>query len=166
MGPRPTGGTAGPTGAEPVATAPYPQGRRRAAAGPRPAQPATAAIGLALFGVLDALAPAERVAFVLHDVFAVPFDEIAPIAGRTPAASRQLASRARRRVQGAPIPDAETAGDGRSSSFARVSASEPQRRPVDGAVGVSEQVRAGRARETVSQFHQSSTGPGVSFLAA
>jgi hypothetical protein len=66
----------------------------------------------------------------------------------------------------APSPDAATAGDGRSSSFARVSASEPQRIPVDGAVGVSEEVRAGRARETVSQFHQSSTGPGVPFLAA
>lgn len=51
--------------------------------------------------VLDRLAPAERVAFVLHDVFAVPFDEIAAIVGRSPAATRQLASRARRRVQGA-----------------------------------------------------------------
>jgi RNA polymerase sigma-70 factor (ECF subfamily) len=50
--------------------------------------------------VLDLLAPAERVAFVLHDVFAVPFDEIADIAGRSPAATRQLASRARRRLQG------------------------------------------------------------------
>src|SRR6266542_771054 len=56
-------------------------------------------VGLALQLVLEALSPAERVAFVLHDVFAVPFDEIAPIVGRTPAAARQLASRARRRVQ-------------------------------------------------------------------
>jgi len=56
--------------------------------------------------VLEALAPAERVAFVLHDVFAVPFEEIAPIVGRTPTAARQLASRARRRVRGvAPEPD-------------------------------------------------------------
>ena len=62
-------------------------------------------LGLALLAVLDALAPAERVAFVLHDVFAIPFDEIAPIVGRSPAAARQLASRARRRVQGAPVPD-------------------------------------------------------------
>ena len=62
-------------------------------------------VGLALLVVLDALTPSERVAFVLHDVFAVPFDEIAPIVGRTPAAARQLASRARRRVQGAPEPD-------------------------------------------------------------
>jgi ketosteroid isomerase-like protein len=67
-------------------------------------------VGLALFVVLDSLAPAERVAFVLHDVFAVPFDEIAPIVGRTPAATRQLASRARRRVQGAPVPDIDLAG--------------------------------------------------------
>ncbi len=58
-------------------------------------------VGLALLVVLETLAPAERVAFVLHDMFAVPFDEIAPIVGRSPAAARQLASRARRRVQGA-----------------------------------------------------------------
>jgi RNA polymerase sigma-70 factor (ECF subfamily) len=57
-------------------------------------------IGLALLVVLEMLAPAERVAFVLHDVFAVPFDEIGPIVGRSPTATRQLASRARRRVQG------------------------------------------------------------------
>ena len=67
-------------------------------------------VGLALLVVLDSLTPAERVAFVLHDVFAVPFDEIAPIVGRTPAATRQLASRARRRVQGAPVPDADLDG--------------------------------------------------------
>ena len=58
-------------------------------------------IGLALLVVLDTLNPAERLAFVLHDLFAVPFDEIAPIVGRSPTAARQLASRARRRVQGA-----------------------------------------------------------------
>jgi RNA polymerase sigma factor (sigma-70 family) len=63
-------------------------------------------VGLALLVVLETLAPAERLAFVLHDMFAVPFDEIAPIVGRSPAAARQLASRARRRVQGqAPVPD-------------------------------------------------------------
>src|SRR4051794_31597321 len=67
-------------------------------------------IGLALFVVLESLTPAERVAFVLHDVFAVPFDEIAPIVGRTPTATRQLASRARRRVQGAPVPDVDLDG--------------------------------------------------------
>ncbi len=60
--------------------------------------------------VLDSLTPAERVAFVLHDVFAVPFDQIAPIVGRTPTATRQLASRARRRVQGAPVPDVDLDG--------------------------------------------------------
>src|SRR5579859_5860679 len=58
-------------------------------------------VGLALLVVLDALTPAERLAFVLHDLFAVPYDEIAPIVGRSPTAARQLASRARRRVQGA-----------------------------------------------------------------
>lgn len=58
-------------------------------------------VGLALLVVLDTLPPAERLAFVLHDMFAVPFDEIAPIVDRSPAAARQLASRARRRVQGA-----------------------------------------------------------------
>src|SRR6266568_9605456 len=67
-------------------------------------------VGLALQLVLEALTPAERVAFVLHDVFAVPFDEIAPIVGRTPTAARQLASRARRRVQGAPVPDVDLDG--------------------------------------------------------
>jgi RNA polymerase sigma factor (sigma-70 family) len=67
-------------------------------------------VGLALLVVLDTLAPAERLAFVLHDLFAMPFDEIAPIVGRSPAAVRQLASRARRRVQGAaPVPDADLA---------------------------------------------------------
>jgi RNA polymerase sigma-70 factor (ECF subfamily) len=64
-------------------------------------------IGLALFVVLETLAPDERIAFVLHDMFAVPFDEIAPIVGRTPVAARQLASRARQRVKGAgPLPEA------------------------------------------------------------
>jgi RNA polymerase sigma-70 factor (ECF subfamily) len=64
-------------------------------------------VGLALQVVLDTLTPAERLAFVLHDMFGLPFGEIAPLAGRTPAAARQLASRARRRVKGAniPVPD-------------------------------------------------------------
>lgn len=65
-------------------------------------------VGEALLVVLDALAPAERVAFVLHDMFAVPFEEIAPIVDRTPAAARQLASRGRRRIQGA-TPDSSAA---------------------------------------------------------
>ncbi len=67
-------------------------------------------VGLAMLVVLEALTPAERVAFVLHDVFGVPFGEIASIVDRTPAAARQLASRARRRVRGnAPAPDADHA---------------------------------------------------------
>ena len=67
-------------------------------------------VGLALYIVLETLAPAERLAFVLHDMFALPFDEIAPIVGRSPEATRQLASRARRRVQGATaVPDVELA---------------------------------------------------------
>jgi RNA polymerase sigma factor (sigma-70 family) len=62
-------------------------------------------VGLALLVVLDRLTPAERLAFVLHDMFAVPFEEIAPIVGRSAEAARQLASRARRRVRGAAAPD-------------------------------------------------------------
>lgn len=65
-------------------------------------------VGAALMVVLDTLTPAERLAFVLHDMFAVPFNEIAPIVGRSPEAARQLASRARRRIQGEPVtPDAD-----------------------------------------------------------
>src|SRR6478752_9509006 len=65
-------------------------------------------VGLALLIVLETLTPAERLAFVLHDMFAVPFDEIAPIVERSPEATRQLASRARRRVRGAdPVPDVD-----------------------------------------------------------
>ncbi|MEU3721621.1 sigma-70 family RNA polymerase sigma factor [Streptomyces sp. NPDC031705] len=65
-------------------------------------------VGIALMVVLETLGPAERLAFVLHDLFAVPFEEIAPVLGRTAASTRQLASRARRRVQGAaPAPDTD-----------------------------------------------------------
>jgi RNA polymerase sigma factor (sigma-70 family) len=64
-------------------------------------------VGLALLVVLDTLTPAERVAFVLHDLFAVPFDQIAAILGRSPAAAKMLASRARRRVEGAAVPDTD-----------------------------------------------------------
>ncbi|MFD9633141.1 sigma-70 family RNA polymerase sigma factor [Streptomyces violascens] len=67
-------------------------------------------VGLALMVVLETLSPAERLSFVLHDMFAVPFEEIAPIVDRTPAATRQLASRARRRVQGqSPSPSTDRA---------------------------------------------------------
>jgi RNA polymerase sigma factor (sigma-70 family) len=62
-------------------------------------------VGLALLVVLDTLTPDERLAFVLHDTFEVPFSEIAPVVGRSPAAAKQLASRARRRVKGAGLPD-------------------------------------------------------------
>ena len=68
-------------------------------------------VGLALLVVLDTLSPAERLAFVLHDTFGLPFEEIAPMVGRSPAAARQLASRARRRVRGAEIPEPETSLD-------------------------------------------------------
>jgi RNA polymerase sigma factor (sigma-70 family) len=68
------------------------------------------ALGPALLVVLDTLNPDERLAFVLHDIFDVPFDEIAPLVGRTPAAARQLASRARRRVQRQPLEEDEALG--------------------------------------------------------
>src|SRR6266700_999249 len=78
--------------------------------GPEHAALLADSVGLALLVVLDTLAPAERLAFVLHDMFAVPFDDIAPVVGRSPAATRQLASRARRRIQAqAPVPDADPA---------------------------------------------------------
>lgn len=78
----------------------------RAPADPEQQALAADAVGLAMLVVLESLDPAERLAFVLHDMFAVPFEEIAPIVGRNPAAARQLASRARRRVRGqAPGPD-------------------------------------------------------------
>jgi RNA polymerase sigma-70 factor (ECF subfamily) len=77
--------------------------------GPGPEEQAVQvdAIGLALLVVLETLAPAERLAFVLHDMFGVSFDEIATIVDRSPAAARQLASRARRRVQGRPVADGD-----------------------------------------------------------
>jgi len=80
----------------------FPDEMVQAARGPNPEDEALLAdaVGPALLVVLDTLAPAERLAFVLHDVFAVSFDEIAPIVGRSPTATRQLASRARRRVRG------------------------------------------------------------------
>src|SRR5918997_2019968 len=65
------------------------------------------AVGLALLVVLETLSPPERLAFVLHDMFDLPFDEIGAIVDRSPAAARQLASRARRRIRGTPVPDAD-----------------------------------------------------------
>ena len=76
--------------------------------GPEDQTTAADSVGLALLVVLEELTPPERLAFVLHDVFGVPFDEIGPIVDRTPAAARQLASRARRRVRGTGLhPDAD-----------------------------------------------------------
>ena len=83
-----------------------PPARLHATADPAEEAVLADSVGLALLVVLDQLAPAERLAFVLHDLFDVPFDEIAPIVDRSPAAARQLASRARRRVRGAELPDA------------------------------------------------------------
>ncbi|WP_128381156.1 sigma-70 family RNA polymerase sigma factor [Streptomyces cavernae] len=85
------------------------ESRPEPTAGDGPEQEALLAdsVGLALLVVLETLAPAERLAFVLHDLFAVPFDDIAPIVGRTPAAARQLASRARRRVRSADAPETD-----------------------------------------------------------
>ena len=80
---------------------PEPAVSHQEAAGPEQEVLLADSVGLALLVVLEALAPAERVAFVLHDMFDLPFDQIGPIVGRSPATARQLASRARRRVQGA-----------------------------------------------------------------
>jgi len=82
-------------------TAPEPVANARSAVDPEQEAMLADSIGLALLVVLETLPPAERLAFVLHDMFAVPFEEIATIVGRSPTAARQLASRARRRVQGA-----------------------------------------------------------------
>ncbi|GHJ34433.1 DNA-directed RNA polymerase sigma-70 factor [Streptomyces sp. TS71-3] len=90
---------------DPIVTAPD-----GAAADPEARALLADSVGLALLVVLETLAPAERLAFVLHDLFAVPFEEIAPVVGRSPSAARQLASRARRRVRGAaPVPDPDPA---------------------------------------------------------
>ena len=89
------GPAAGPTGAGPAARAGDPEGEAVLAD----------SVGLALLVVLDTLTPAERLAFVLHDMFAMPFTEVAAVLGRSADATRQLASRARRRVRGSPSPD-------------------------------------------------------------
>ncbi len=94
---------------EPLAAAPEPVVAAHATADRELAD----SVGLALLVVLDKLAPAERISFVLHDLVAMSFDEIAPIVGKSPAAARQLASRARRRVQGASAPEADLASQRR-----------------------------------------------------
>jgi RNA polymerase sigma-70 factor (ECF subfamily) len=88
---------------EPLADAPEPAVAARAGED----RELDESIGLAALVVLDRLDPAERIAFVLHDMFAMPFDDIAPIVGRSSAATRQLASRGRRRVQGASVPEVD-----------------------------------------------------------
>jgi RNA polymerase sigma-70 factor, ECF subfamily len=92
---------------EPIAQVPEPHVRRREEADPEGEAMLADSVGVALLVVLETLTPAERLVFVLHDLFAMPFDEIGPIVGRSPAAAKQLASRARRRVRGSPTsPDA------------------------------------------------------------
>jgi RNA polymerase sigma-70 factor (ECF subfamily) len=140
-------------------------------------------VGLALLIVLEALDPAERLAFVLHDMFAVPFDEIAPMVGRSPAAARQLASRARRRVRGAPagrpdrarqrsIVDAWLAA-ARGGDFAglvallhpdavlRVDTGGTGSKLVRGAAEVAGQAAAYRAAGLQARFAVVNGGPGV-----
>ncbi len=93
------------------------QAAAAAAAGPEQEAELADSVGYALLVVLDTLAPAERVAFVLHDMFGLPFDEIGTVTGRSPAAARQLASRARRRVRGTP-----PLADGRRKAARQVAA--------------------------------------------
>ncbi len=96
-----------PRPGEPLGThLPGPVASRAARADPCREALLSDSVGLALLVVLGTVTPAERLAFVLHDMFDLPFDEIGPIVERSPAAARQLASRARRRVRGlAPAPD-------------------------------------------------------------
>jgi RNA polymerase sigma-70 factor (ECF subfamily) len=107
-------------------------------------------VGQALLVVLDTLAPAERLAFVLHDMFGVPFEEIGPIVERTPAATRQLASRARRRIRGAsPHPDSHTLLEQREVVTACLAAS--RNGDFDALVAVLDpdvQLRAGARSDT------------------
>jgi RNA polymerase sigma factor (sigma-70 family) len=118
-------------------------------------------VGAALLVVLDTLPPAERLAFVLHDLFAVPFDEIGTVLGRSPAAARQLASRARRRVQGAGADDAAAEEDGTTGGAADLA---PSADVAGGADGVAAggagapQDPAGRRREVVTAFLTASRG--------
>jgi RNA polymerase sigma factor (sigma-70 family) len=98
----------GPLGEPPGARMPEPIVSRQDGIDPEHEALLADSVGPALLVVLETLAPAERLAFVLHDMFSVPFEEIAPIVGRSPSAARQLASRARRRVQAATnVPDAD-----------------------------------------------------------
>ncbi|MEU4119356.1 sigma-70 family RNA polymerase sigma factor [Kitasatospora sp. NPDC028055] len=95
----------GPDGASGLERLPDPLLRREGVVDPEQEVMLADSVGLALMVVMESLSPAERVAFVLHDLFAVPFEEIAPLIEKTSAATRQLASRARRKVQAQPAPD-------------------------------------------------------------
>ncbi|HKE18806.1 MAG TPA: sigma-70 family RNA polymerase sigma factor [Kofleriaceae bacterium] len=101
-------------------------------------------VGLALLVVLDRLEPAERLAFVLHDLFGVPFDEIAAIVSRSPDAARQLASRARRRVQGSPPPDTDIASQ---RHVVETFIAALRRGDVDGLIAVLDPEVVGRATD-------------------
>ena len=123
-------------------------------------------VGAALLVVLDTLPPAERLAFVLHDLFAVPFDEIGTVLGRSAAAARQLASRARRRVQGAGADDAAAEEDGttggaadlaRSAEVAGGAAGGRADGVAGGGAGAPPDP-AGRRREVVTAFLTASRG--------
>jgi RNA polymerase sigma-70 factor (ECF subfamily) len=119
-------------------------------------------VGVALLVVLDKLAPAERVAFVLHDMFDLPFDEVAKIVGRSPAAARQLASRARRRVHGAADPDT-----GRRSRQEIVDAFLAAARGGDfaGLLAVLDPEIVLRADAAAVQWSEARRGPGTPKLA-
>ena len=108
-------------------------------------------VGLALLVVLDKLEPAERLAFVLHDLFGVPFDEIATIVSRSPDAARQLASRARRRVQGSPPPDTDLASQ-RHVVHTFISAL--RRGDVEGLIAVLDPEVVGRAGDDTGNVRE------------
>jgi RNA polymerase sigma factor (sigma-70 family) len=108
-------------------------------------------VGLALLVVLDRLEPAERLAFVLHDLFDVPFDEIAAIVSRSPDAARQLASRARRRVQGSPLPDTDLASQ---RHVVETFIAALRRGDVDGMIAVLDPEVVGRATDDAGNVRE------------
>jgi RNA polymerase sigma factor (sigma-70 family) len=111
----------------------------------------TDSVGLALLVVLDKLEPAERLAFVLHDLSGMPFDEIATIVSRTPDATRQLASRARRRVQGSPPPDTELASQ---RHIVETFIAALRRGDVDGLIAVLDPDVIGRAVDNTGNVRE------------
>ena len=108
-------------------------------------------VGLALLVVLDKLEPAERLAFVLHDLFGVPFDEIATMVSRSPEAARQLASRARRRVQGSPPPDTDLANQ---RHVVETFISALRRGDVEGLIAVLDPEVVGRAGDDTGNVRE------------